>query len=139
MMAGRTTIAVMALGLAAGGCETDSDYLGTTAGRMEYHSVMCPLADCAGRNRPDWTRLTSAPPKVDIYLQHASIVTQEDETGREDVWYARKPGEIMLCRSVEDSSRGSYNAFWRFREKNGEVIVAESYAWQYVTVVANHC
>jgi hypothetical protein len=50
----------------------------------------------------------------------------------EDTWYARKPDEVMLCRYGERTDIGGYHAFWRFREKDGEVIVTESYAWQYI-------
>ncbi len=114
-------------------CKTDSDYIDATGGRIEYYSVMCRLAECAGQNGPDWVRLESAPAKADIYLQHASILAQDGDPDAKNTWYARKQGEVMLCRS------GSVNAFWRFREKDGEVIVAESYAWGYVTVIANRC
>jgi hypothetical protein len=135
----RIVTAFLALGALAAGCETDADYLGATGGRIEYQSVMCRVPECAGRNGPDWARLESAPAKGDIYLEHASVVRQGSETGRNDVWYARKPGEVLLCRSVENSDRGGYNAFWRFREKDGAVIVAESYAWQYVMVNVSGC
>ncbi len=130
--AGVFAVVVLASLLTAS-CETDSDYLGATGGQIEYYSVMCHLAECAGQNGPDWVRLESAPPKADIYLQHASILARYGDMDAKDTWYARKPGEVMLCRS------GGVNAFWRFREKDGEVIVAESYAWGYLTVVVNRC
>lgn len=132
---GLSAIAVALFGLLAGGCETDSDYLAATGGRIEYYSVMCPMAVCAGQNGPDWVRLEAAPPKADIYLQHASILADDGDRDAKETytWYARKPGEVMLCRS------GDVNAFWRFREKGGEVIVAESYAWGYVTVIVKRC
>ncbi len=139
LRAARIVTVVMALGGLATGCETDADYLGATGGQIEYHSVMCRVPECGGRNGPDWVRLESAPSKTDIYLQHASVVTQASETGRKDTWYARKTGEVLLCRSVENSDRGGYDAFWRFREKDGAVVVAESYAWQYVMVDVKGC
>lgn len=139
MRAVRIATTALVLGVLAAGCEADRDYLGATGGRIEYHSILCRVRECAGRNGPDWVRLEAAPSKADIYLQHASVVTQENETGRKDIWYARKPGEILLCRSVQDSERGSYDAFWRFREQDGAVIVAESYAWQYIMVDVGHC
>lgn len=139
MHAVRIVTAVLALGGLTTGCETDADYLGATGGQIEYHSVMCRVPECGGRNGPDWVRLESAPSKADIYVQHASVVTQASETDRKDTWYARKPGEVLLCRSVAGSDRGGYNAFWRFREEGGKVVVAESYAWQYVMVNVSGC
>lgn len=133
MRAVRIATTALVLGVLAAGCETDRDYLGATGGRIEYHSILCRVRECAGLNGPDWVRLESAPPKADIYLQHASILAQYGDMDAKDTWYARKPGEVMLCRS------GGVNAFWRFREKDGEVIVAESYAWGYVTVAVKRC
>jgi hypothetical protein len=58
-------------------------------------------------------------------LRHARVVGRETDGQRDDAWYTRRPGEVLLCRD---------QAFWRFREKDGEVVVAESYAWDYVVV-----
>jgi hypothetical protein len=126
--------AVLMTALLAGGCETSADWIGSNPGKLDYQASQRRLADCAGQNGPQWSRLGSPPANAEKYLQHTEKVAQPQEVGREDVWYTRKAGEVLLCRRVQDSSVGSYAAFWRFREQDAEVIVVESYAWQYVVV-----
>lgn len=110
----------------AAGCETDSDWVGANPGRPDYLPSQFPLAECAGQNGPQWVRLDFAPPRAEQYLRYAEAAKQEHEERRKDTWYVRNPGEIMLCRQVDDSDSGGYSAFWRFREKDDEVVVAES-------------
>lgn len=131
---GRGVAATLLFGLFATGCGTDADWVGANPGRPDYIPTQTPIADCGGRNSPDWTLLMSAPPKAETYLRHAEAAKQSKEAGQHDRWYRRNSGEVLLCRNVEESDVGGYSAFWRFREKDGEVIVAESYAWQYVVV-----
>ncbi|MFT3722486.1 MAG: hypothetical protein QM773_02780 [Hyphomonadaceae bacterium] len=121
--------------LLAIGCETDADWVGANPGRLDYWPTQILLADCDGRNGPEWKRLEIAPPDAEVYMLHAEKAAQPNEIRRIDRWYHRGPGEVLLCRSVKDSDIGGYEAYWRFREHEGRVVVAESYAWQYV--VAN--
>jgi hypothetical protein len=133
----RTGLAVAAAVLTvtlAAGCETDSDWVAAYPGRLDCLPTQHHLAECAGQNGPQWKHLDSAPPKAEEYLRRPEAAAQPNEVGRKDTWYTRKPGEVLLCRSVYDAANGGYSAFWHFREKDGEVIVAESYAWQYVMV-----
>jgi hypothetical protein len=124
-MARTITFAALLLSTLAAACESDNDWLAANGGRPDFRPTQFgPIAECGGLNDRHWLKLDSAPPNAEVYLQHARVVGWETEVQR-DAWYTRKPGEVLLCRD---------QAFWRFREKDGQVVVAESYAWEYVVV-----
>jgi hypothetical protein len=144
--AARMVTGILALGMFAAGCETDSDWLAANGGLPDLvPSQFGPIAPCGGRNDWHWLKLDSAPANAEVYLRHARVVdeaflryapgsAEQGEARNDDTWYTRKPGEVLLCRESEGGPSGGYSAFWRFREKDGQVIVAESYAWNYVIV-----
>src|SRR5262245_13066394 len=70
-------------GLAAAGCETDSDWVAANPGRFDYLSAGRQyMPECAGQNGAQWRRLETAPPKAEEYLRHAQAAVQPHETGR---------------------------------------------------------
>ena len=128
-------IAALLFGALTAGCETDSDWLAANGGLPDYIPTQSGrIAECGGLNDQHWLRLASAPTTAENYLRYVHVIDQETDVRREDKWYTRKPGEVLLCRSAEGPNGGGYQALWRFREKDGHVIVAESYAWSYVVV-----
>jgi hypothetical protein len=120
----------------AAGCTTNADWVGAHPDTVAGIPWEQDVPDCYGQNGPHWLRLDSPPADAQTYLRLTNVGSsrpQRDEY--DDVWYTRKPGEFLLCRTAREDNVVDYSAaFWRFRVKDGAAKVMASYKWTFVVV-----